>query len=130
MLATLGQDEIVRVRLPVVEEVVLDGSGPEAQTENELVVSEVGVVAHDMPEHRTVPDRHHRLRRGVFAGPHAQAQASAEDHDLHVMYPLAPPDGQNTSNEGSGTTSRPPQSRTYTSCSEISSLRFHGRTST
>src|SRR5918994_5791673 len=90
MLATLGQDEIVRVRLPVVEEVVLDGSGPEAQTENELVVSEVGVVAHDMPEHRTVPDRHHRLRRGVFAGPHAQAQASAEDHDLHLMYPLAP----------------------------------------
>jgi hypothetical protein len=102
VLTALAQHEVVGVRLLVVEEVVLHRPGAVAQAQDELGVPEVGVVPHDVPQHRTVADGHHRLGRRVVARPDAQPQPATEQHDLHGS----------TSSRGSGTTSRPPQSRT------------------
>ena len=44
---------------------------------------EVRVVAHDVPQHRTAADRHHRLGQRLVVGAHAHAEPTAEQHDLH-----------------------------------------------
>ena len=81
--AAVGQDEVVRQRLVVPQEVVLDDIGLVAEAEHEVLVPEVRVVPHDVPQDRPVADRHHRLgqRLGVF--PQAEPLAAAEQHDLH-----------------------------------------------
>jgi hypothetical protein len=47
-----------------------------------------GVIAHDLPEQRSRPDVHHRLRRIRHPDPHAHPVAAAEEHDLHPLYPF------------------------------------------
>ena len=118
LAAAVGQDEVVGGGLLVVEEVVLDHLGAVAQAQHELGVTEVGVVAHDVPEDRTVADGHHRLGARVVADPHPEPESTAEEDDLHGS----------TSRVGRGKTSRAPQSRVWASCLVISSRRFHGRT--
>jgi hypothetical protein len=96
------QHEVVRGRLVVVEEVVLDVVGAVAEAEHEVGVPEVRVVAHDVPDQRARADRRHRLGQVGEAVAHPHAVAAAEQHDLH----------QTTSRCGIGKTSLPPQSRT------------------
>ena len=105
LAAAVGQHEVVRQRLLVAQEVVLDRVGPVAQAEDELAVPEVGVVAHDVPQDRPVADRHHRLgdRLGLLA--QADAPSPAEQHDLHAF--------DRSPTRGMGTTSRAPHSRAY-----------------
>ena len=90
VFSALGQDEVVGVGLVVVQEVVLDCTRAVTKAEDEIGVPEVGVIAHDVPEHWPMPNRHHRLRRGIVARAHAQAQAAAEEHYLHVDSPPDP----------------------------------------
>ena len=81
--AALRENEIVRERLVVVEEVLLDHVALVAEADDEIVVPEVRVVLHDVEQDRPVGDRHHRLgdaRRGLL---HAQSETTAEEDDLH-----------------------------------------------
>ena len=55
---------------------------PEA--EDELGVAPGRVPLHDVPEDRLRPDRDHRLRDSLRRLAHANAEAAAEDHDLHA----------------------------------------------
>src|SRR5215217_7479633 len=78
MISTLAEHEIVRCGLPIVEEVVLDCLGTVPQTQNELGMAEVGVVAHDMPENWPTSDRHHRLGQRLVVCSHSHAEPAAE----------------------------------------------------
>ena len=100
-LAALREHEVVAQRLVVVEEEVLDRLGAMAQADDEVLVPEVGVVLHDVPQDRPVPDRDHRLRDAAGAVAHPQAEPAAEEHHLHAI----------TSSAGIAMTKRPPQSR-------------------
>ncbi len=81
------EHEVVRERLLVVEEVVLDDVGLVAQAEDELLVPEVRVVAHHVPQDGPVPDRDHRLGQELRVVPQAQSLAAAEQNDLHDANP-------------------------------------------
>ncbi len=123
------QHEVVGRRLLVVEEEVLDVMRPVAQAQDELLVPEVRVVAHHVPDQR--PRAHHRHRlghvvEGALAHPHPVT--AAEQYDLHAVTFR---DGPSTTlSSGTGKTSRPPHSCTKASCSTSSARRFHGRTRT
>ena len=86
----LREDEIVGDGLVVLEEVLLDGVGAVSEAEDELLVPEVRVVAHHVPEDRPVSDGHHGFGDvlGVLAQPHPET--TAEQHDLHRS-PLCSP---------------------------------------
>src|SRR6185503_9380416 len=64
-------------------EVVLDDVGPVAEAQDEVLVSEVGVVLHDVPEDRAIADRHHRLRDVLVVIPKPRPQTTTEEHNLH-----------------------------------------------
>src|SRR5262249_14642547 len=115
--AAVAQHEVVRQRLVVPEEVLLDRLSAVAEAEDELVEAERGVVLHDVPEDRPRPDRDHRLRQQRIGLACTQGQATAEEDDLHEI----------TCAAGIGTTSCAPHSCVYASCSAISRCRFHGR---
>ena len=85
--AALGQREVVRHRLVVVEEVLADHVAAVAEGEHEILVPEVRVVAHEVPEDRPVADVHERLRNGVRVLAQSRAEAAAEQHDFHVRHP-------------------------------------------
>src|ERR1700734_1995525 len=80
------QDEIIGPRLVVVQEEILDRGGPVTETQNEIGMSEMRIIAHYVPEHRALPDHRHRLgtARSLVAHPHAQA--TAEENDLHQIH--------------------------------------------
>ena len=79
-----GQREVVREGLVVGEEVLLDHLGLMPEADDELVVPEVCVVLHDVPQDRAAPDRHHRLRHALGRLPHPEPEPPAEEHDLHA----------------------------------------------
>src|SRR5262249_39729017 len=62
-------------RLPIVEEIVLDNVCLVAEAKNEILMTMVAVILHDMPQDRLMPDRHHRLWNAlrVFANTGAQS---------------------------------------------------------
>ena len=59
--AAVGQGEVIRVALVIVQEVVLDYIPSVAEAKYEILVSEMGIVAHQMPHDRTVADIDHRF---------------------------------------------------------------------
>ena len=77
----------VNMRL-VVEEEFLDDVGLVAETQDEILVSVLAVVAHQVPEDRLAADRDHRLGNvfGVIADP--RAETSAEQNCFHRPYAL------------------------------------------
>ena len=97
-----AQDEVVAGRLGVGEEEVLDVMRTVAQAQHEVRVSEVRVVAHDVPDQRPRSDLVHRLGQVGDAVAHPHAVPTAEQDDLHP---------QTTSRVGIGKTRRPPHSR-------------------
>ena len=71
LLAPVAEHEVVRERLVVAEEVLLDRVRLVAEAEHELADSEGGVVLHDVPENRPVADRDHGLRDALGERAHA-----------------------------------------------------------
>ena len=82
-VAVALEHEVVEERLVVGEEVLLDDLALVAEAEDEVVVTPARVVAHDVPEDRPAADLDHRLRDALRRLAHANAEAAAEDHDLH-----------------------------------------------
>src|SRR6266849_2872711 len=77
------QDEVVRHALVVVAEVPLDHVSAIPEAQDEILVSEMGVIAHDVPQHRPVADLHHRFGHAVGLLADPQTLAPAEKDDLH-----------------------------------------------
>ena len=75
------------IALVVVQEVLADHVAAVAEAQDEVLVAEVRVVAHQVPEDRPVADVHQRLRDGVRVLAQPRAEAAAEQHDLHVRTP-------------------------------------------
>ena len=80
---SLRQHEVVGVALVVVAEIVLDDVAAVPQTQDEVLVSEVRVVLHHVPQDGTVTDGHDRLRDMLVVVPEPCPQPTAEQNDLH-----------------------------------------------
>src|SRR5205814_2568592 len=81
--------------LVVAEEIALDGGAAVAQAEDEVLVPVVGVVLHQVPEHRPGAHLDQRLRDRIgVATAQAHSLATAEQDDFHVgsrgrLYPTS-----------------------------------------
>src|SRR3989442_1423110 len=94
-LAAVQEREVVRGALAVLEKVVFDDISAITEAQDELLVSEVGIVLHEVPENRPVADGHHWLRHSFGVFPDAGAEAPAEEYDLHCLFlPPGAPGGQ------------------------------------
>ena len=111
-----GTKSLVKA-LIMVQEVLSDHMALPAQAKDEVLVTEMRVILHQVPEDRPRAERDHRFgnRFGIVADP--QALAAAKQNNFHGY----------TSTSGMGTTNRASQSRAYASCVMISSLRFQDR---
>src|SRR5712692_1464455 len=81
--AAPAEDEVVGHTLVVVAEVAFDHVPAIAEAQDEVLVPEMGVIAHDVPEHRAVADLDHRFGHAVGLLANAQTLAPAEKDDLH-----------------------------------------------
>src|SRR2546428_172900 len=81
----LAQHEVIRDAFVIVPEVALDEVGAVAEAEDEVLLAEVSVAFHHVPEDRAIPNRHHRLRDVLVVVPQAHPQTTAEQHDLHFL---------------------------------------------
>ncbi len=61
LFATARKNKIVGSALVVSEKVIFHSFRPMSQTENEVLVAEVGVVLHHMPEDRPIANEDHRF---------------------------------------------------------------------
>ncbi len=83
-LAALRQGEIVRQALAVVQEILTDHVATVAQTEDEILVSEVRIVAHQVPNDRTHSDVHERLGHRIGMLAQARAESTAKQNHFHA----------------------------------------------
>jgi hypothetical protein len=83
-LAGIGQDEIIGMSLVVIQEIILDRVGAVSEAKNEFIVSKMRVVTHDVPQHRSVANLHHGLRKWrVDTGTHPHAETATKQDNLH-----------------------------------------------
>src|SRR5262245_17705510 len=80
------QHEVVRHALVVVEKVALDHVRSMSEAQDEVLVPEMSVVLHDVPQDGAIPNLHHRLG-DVLGIADPQAQSAAEQNDLHAYMP-------------------------------------------
>ena len=83
VLPASGDDKVIGRQLIEAEEIVLNGGRPIAKTEDEVSETVMGIVLHDVPKDRPVPDAQHRLGDLLRDLSHAHAQAATEDDDFH-----------------------------------------------
>ena len=98
---TVAEHEVGGRRLVVVQEEVLDVMSAMPEAQDEVVVSEVGVVAHDVPQQRPRTHWMHGFGQVVALG-----QPPTEQHDLHPHRLLSPRRHSIVAPTGSGSISR------------------------
>src|SRR4029077_10083106 len=81
--AALAHDEVVGDGLLVLEEIALDAVGLVAEAQDEILVAEMRVVTHHMPEDRPIAHGHHWLGNGLRVFPQPHAQPAPEQDNLH-----------------------------------------------
>src|SRR5690348_4483122 len=82
-LAEAGNHAVgVGLRL-VVQEEILDDVGLVAKAQHEILVTELAVVVHEVPQDRLVTDRDHRLGQALGDIADSRAETSAEKNRLH-----------------------------------------------
>ena len=76
-LAAVREREVIRDALVVLEKVVFDDISAITEAQDEVLVSEVRIVLHEVPDNRPVADRDHGLRDvlGIFPDSHSQTTA-------------------------------------------------------
>ena len=90
--AARGQlDDHAAAQDGVVEEIALDDLSLVAESDVEILEPVVREVLHDVPEHGTPADLHHRLRSDLGLLRKAGAESPRKDHDLHRPGPRAVP---------------------------------------
>src|SRR5260370_41411729 len=70
------------------EEVLLNGIGAVAQAQDEVLVAEVRVILHDVPQNRPVTNGNHGLGDIISILPQAHSESAAKDNDFHLHYSL------------------------------------------
>src|SRR5262249_47571754 len=90
LLAELRDHAVAIFRLPIVEEIVLDNVCLVAEAKNEILMTMVAVIMHDMPQDRLMPDRHHRLWNAlrVFANTGASPPQNRTTFMVQVLADL------------------------------------------
>jgi hypothetical protein len=78
LLAALGQNEVVGHAFTVVEEVLANQVSAVPKAKNEVLVSKVRVIAHQVPENRAETDVYKRLGDGVGVLSKSSPESSAE----------------------------------------------------
>jgi hypothetical protein len=68
------------------EEVLLNGIGAVAQTQDEVLVAEVRIILHNVPQNGPVANWNHGLGDIVSILPQAHSKASTKDNDFHLRY--------------------------------------------
>src|SRR5579859_5595167 len=58
-------NEIIGEVLVIIDEIIFDAIPHVTQAQNEILVTKVGVIFHDVPDYRTIANRDHRLRNLV-----------------------------------------------------------------
>ena len=71
---------------PVIEEELLDDIRLVAEAQNEVSVTVLAVILHQMPKDRLVADRDHRLRDVFRVIADARAETAAEENCFHGPY--------------------------------------------
>src|SRR5271156_302045 len=89
VLTSVGQHEVVGHEFAVVDEVILDYIGAIAEAKNEVLVAEVGIVLHHVPQDRPVAYMHHGLGDAFAGFPDPHAEASAEQYYFHFRVLLS-----------------------------------------
>src|SRR6267378_3477292 len=91
LTAALAHDKIVGDGLVILEEVLLDAVGLIAKAQDEVLVAEMRVVSHHVPEDRPVADGDQGLRDGLGIIPESHAEAATEKNDFHRFFPFIEP---------------------------------------
>src|SRR5208283_4643253 len=81
--AALSEYEVVGHGFVVFEEIVLYDVCLVAKAEDKVLMAEVGIVLHDMPQHRPRPNRYHGLRHVFGVTPQSHSCAAAKQNDFH-----------------------------------------------
>src|SRR5579862_9881924 len=134
VLAAIGHHEIIEDAFVVIEEILFDEVRFVSEAQDEILVAEVRIVFHQMPEDGHVADLHQRFRQAFFGLTETHSEAAAKEYNLHnVRLPFKIyflDGGAYVRGSGIGTTNSPPHSRIKASCCMISSLMFHGKIKT
>src|SRR5262245_14733851 len=78
-------NDAIGVRLrPVVQEILLDDVRLVAKAQDKVLVAELAIVMHQVPEDRLVSDRNHWLRDAFGYLPNTGAETAAEQNCLHL----------------------------------------------
>jgi hypothetical protein len=82
-LAAIGEDEVIRNALVIIQEVVFDDVRLVSKAQDELFVAKMCVVLHDMPEDWPVSNIDHGFGNifSLLSDPHAQA--TTKQYDFH-----------------------------------------------
>src|SRR6202008_1959803 len=85
LLTEVRNDAVGVARGIVVQKIVPNDVGLVAQTQDEITVSEMAIILHDVKKHRLVSNGDHRLWHifGIVAD--ARAEATAEQDDFHPL---------------------------------------------
>jgi hypothetical protein len=83
------EQEVVGVRILVLEEPLLHDLRPIAEAQDEVLVSPRGVPVHDVPENRLAPDRNHWLRDALGRFAHAHSMPPQKMTTFTLPSPLA-----------------------------------------
>src|SRR5258708_36533406 len=70
------------------EEVLLNGISAVAQAQNEVLVAEMRVILHDVPQNRPVTNGNHGLGDIISILPQAHSESAAKDNNFHLHYSL------------------------------------------
>src|SRR5713226_8679928 len=81
-----GQPEVVRQPFLVIDEVLFDEISAVPQAQNELCMSEMRVVFHEVPDDRPEADVDHRFGYAIRILPQPRAEAAAKEYDFHCSF--------------------------------------------
>jgi len=87
LLTAVREGKVVGKTLIIVEEVVLDHVRLVAEANDKVLVAEVGVVFHEMPQDGSVANVDHGLGDRVRVFPEPNAEPSAEQDNFHIGSP-------------------------------------------
>src|SRR5215469_5297854 len=80
-------NKVVRGTFVVIQKVVLDGVGAMAEAQNKVLMAEMRVVLHDVPENRPVANVHHGLGDGLRIVAKTHSQTATKQHNFHIFTP-------------------------------------------
>src|SRR5258706_5373383 len=83
--ASVGENEIVGQPFGVVYEILLDQVAAVAETQDEILVPEMRVIPHEMPDDRPVANTHQGLRHRIRLLAQPGSQSAAKQHYLHAL---------------------------------------------